>query len=107
MRLEALIASAGRSLLSELPRVCVTAWPDSAVSVLFCGFFWGWVRLRGMLPVYRGVCEGLGASFCSHVQEYSVGLCVGVCAWVSMTRRKYLFSVTLVTFLKNISSTKT
>ena len=66
-----------------------------------------------------GVLEGHGSSvsgvfvrdweplICSHVQEYSVGLCVGVCAWVSMTRRKYLFSVTLVTFLKNISSTKT
>lgn len=74
------MASAGRSLLSEMPRVCVTAWPDSAVSVLFCGFFWGWVRLRGMLPVYRGGGAGLGASFYSHMQGYFVGLRVGLCA---------------------------
>ena len=80
------MASAGRSLLSETPRVCVTAWPDSAVSVLFCGFFWGWVRLRGMVPVYRGVCEGLGTPFYSHMQEYSVVLCVGVCDYVCATR---------------------
>ena len=45
--------------------------------------------------------------FCSHVQEYSVGLCVGVCAWVSMTRQKRLFLVTLITFLWIIYSTKT
>ena len=80
MRLEALIASAGRSLFSELPWVCVTAWPDSAVSVLCCGFCWGSVCLRDMFPVYRGGGAGLGASFCSHVQEYFVGLRVGLCA---------------------------
>ena len=74
------MASAGRSLLSELPRVCVTAWPDSAVSVLCCGFCWGSVCLRGMFPVYRGGGAGLGASFYSHMQEYFVGLCVGACA---------------------------
>ena len=74
------MASAGRSLLSELPRVFVTAWPDSAVSVPCCGFCWGSVCLRGMVLVYRGGGAGLGASFYSHMQGYFVGLCVGLCA---------------------------
>ena len=73
------MASAGRSLLFELPRVCVTAWPDSAGSVLFCGFFWGWVRLRGMVPVYLGVCEGLGTPFLlSHAGIFCGFVCGGV-----------------------------
>ena len=73
------MASAGRSLLSELPRVCVTAWPDSAVSVLCCGFCWGSVCLRGMVPVYRGVCEGLGTPFLlSHAGTFCGFVCGGV-----------------------------
>ena len=93
MRLEALIASAGRSLLSELPRVCVTAWPDSAVSVLCCGFCWGSVCLRGMFPVYRGGGSGLGASFLlSRAGIFCGFVCGGVCLSEYDTPKTAIFS---------------
>lgn len=87
------MASAGRSLFSERPRVCVTAWPDSAVSVMCCGFCWGSVCLRGMFPVYLGVCEGLGASFVlSHAGIFCGFVCVSVCLRVCDTLKTPIFS---------------
>ena len=70
------MASAGRSLFSELRWVCVTAWPDSAVSVLCCGFCWGSVCLWGMFPVYRGGGAGLGASFFALTCRNILWVCV-------------------------------
>ena len=87
------MASEGRSLFSELPRVCVTAWPDSAVSVMCCGFCWGSVCLRGMFPVYRGGGAGLGASFVlSHAGIFCGFVCVGVCLRVCDTLKTSIFS---------------
>ena len=73
------MASAGRSLLSAMPRVFVTALQDSGICEPCGGFFWGWVCLWGMVPVYRGVLEGLGAPFLlSHAGIFCGFVCVVV-----------------------------
>ena len=57
------------------------------------GFFWGWVRLRGMLPVYRGVCEGSGTPFLlSHAGIFCGFVCVGVCLSEYDTPKTAIFS---------------